>query len=263
MRPGRRGGRRSSTPPRSTSRPRMERPASTRPAPCCGHSCVLRVQSRWWPTRPSPWPKSPPRARIATLRCGYWPRLTCSPTAWTRPAHCSPRRPPSPPQWATPTGSSSVKPSSHGSPWTAATGRKPPTATYLLPYHAVRLRLQLAKVYFATADLDTVHQLLREIDDIQAHRPALGTLVDEIRDFRSILTSSTVSKPAVTLPLSPAEIRLLPYLQTHLTTDKIAERLFLSRHTVKTELKSIYRKLGVSSRNDAVQTATAIGVVGT
>jgi LuxR family maltose regulon positive regulatory protein len=141
--------------------------------------------------------------------------------------------------------------------------RARPSATYLLPYHAVRLRLQLAKVYFATADLDTVHQLLREIDDILAHRPALGTLVHEIRDFRSILTSSTVSKPAVTLPLSPAEMRLLPYLQTHLTTDKIAERLFLSRHTVKTELKSIYRKLGVSSRNDAVQTATAIGLVGT
>ena len=64
------------------------------------------------------------------------------------------------------------------------------------------------------------------------------------------------------LPLTPAELRLLPYLQTHLTADKIAERLFLSRHTVKTQVKSIYRKLGVSSRNDAVQQATAIGLLG-
>jgi hypothetical protein len=53
-----------------------------------------------------------------------------------------------------------------------------------------------------------------------------------------------------------------PYLQTHLTADKIAERLFLSSHTVKTEVKAIYRKLGASSRNDAVQRATAIGLLG-
>ena len=141
--------------------------------------------------------------------------------------------------------------------------RARPSATYLLPYHAVGLRLQLAKVYLAIADLGAVHQLLREIDDILAHRPTLGTLVGEVKDFRSVLASGAVSKPVGTLPLTPAELRLLPYLQTHLTADRIAERLFLSRHTVKTEIKAIYRKLGVSSRNDAVQRATAIGLLGT
>jgi len=141
--------------------------------------------------------------------------------------------------------------------------RARPSATYLLPYHAVRPRLQLAKVYLAIADLATVHRLLREIDDILAHRPALGSLVEEVKDFRRLLASSAVSKPAGTLPLTPAELRLLPYLQTHLTADRIAERLFLSSHTVKTEIKAIYRKLGVSSRNDAVQRATAIGLLGT
>jgi len=141
--------------------------------------------------------------------------------------------------------------------------RARPSATYLLPYHAVRSRLQLAKVYLAIADLGPVRQLVREIDDILAHRPALGTLVDEVKDFRSVLASGAISQPAGTLPLTPAELRVLPYLQTHLTADKIAERLFLSNHTVKTEIKAIYRKLGVSSRNDAVQRATAIGLLGT
>jgi len=141
--------------------------------------------------------------------------------------------------------------------------RARPSATHLLPYHAVRLRLQLAKVYLGLADLGTVHQLLREIDDILAHRPALGTLVDEVKDFRGVLASSAVSKPSGTLPLTPAELRLLPYLQTHLTADKIAERLYVSSHTVKTQVKAVYRKLGVSSRNDAVQRATAIGLLGT
>ena len=140
--------------------------------------------------------------------------------------------------------------------------RARPAATYVLPHVAVRLRLQLAKVYLALADQGTAHQLLREIDDILVHRPALGTLVEEVRAFRALLASSAASGVARTLPLTPAELRLLPYLQTHLTVAGIGERLFLSSHTVKAEIKAIYRKLGVSSRNDAVQKATAIGLLG-
>ena len=59
-----------------------------------------------------------------------------------------------------------------------------------------------------------------------------------------------------------AELRLLPYLQTHLTANMIAKQLFISSHTVKTEIKAIYRKLGVSSRDDAVQKALATGLLG-
>jgi LuxR family maltose regulon positive regulatory protein len=137
-----------------------------------------------------------------------------------------------------------------------------PTATYLLPYHAVRLRLQLAKLHLTIADLATARQLLREIDDILDYRPALGMLIDEVSDFRGLLAATTAPGTTGLLPLTSAELRLLPYLQTYLTADKIAERLFLSSHTVKTQIKAIYRKLGVSSRNEAVQKATAIGLVG-
>jgi LuxR family maltose regulon positive regulatory protein len=135
-----------------------------------------------------------------------------------------------------------------------------PSATYLLPYRAVRLRLQLARVYLALADRATARQLLREIDDILRHRPALGTLTGEVEEFRG-LTSGASAAVTGRPPLTPAELRLLPYLQTHLTADRIAERLFVSSWTVKTEVKAIYRKLGVSSRNDAVQKAAAIGLL--
>ena len=137
-----------------------------------------------------------------------------------------------------------------------------PSATYAFPWIAVRLRLELAKVYLAIADLRTARQLLREIDDILRHRPALGTLVDEVEEFRRVLTSGAATGAADMAPLTPAELRLLPYLQTHLTAAGIAERLFLSAHTVNAQVKSIYRKLGVSSRNDAVEKATAVGLLG-
>jgi LuxR family transcriptional regulator, maltose regulon positive regulatory protein len=94
------------------------------------------------------------------------------------------------------------------------------------------------------------------------HRPALGTLTAEVHELRRVLAASAGSGEVGPLPLTPAELRLLPYLQTHLTADMIAKRLFISIHTVKTEIKSIYRKLGVSSRDDAVQKATSIGLLG-
>jgi LuxR family maltose regulon positive regulatory protein len=63
-------------------------------------------------------------------------------------------------------------------------------------------------------------------------------------------------------PLTPAELRLLPYLQTHLTIREIAKRLFVSHNTVNSQVSSVYRKLGVSSRDEAVRRATAVGLLG-
>jgi LuxR family transcriptional regulator, maltose regulon positive regulatory protein len=140
--------------------------------------------------------------------------------------------------------------------------RARPSCTFALPYLAVRLRLQLAKVSWAIADHATARHLLREIDDILVHRPALGALVEEVSEFRRSLTSRARAGATGGSPLSPAELRLLPYLQTHLTIREIAERLFVSRNTVSSEVSSIYRKLGVSSRSDAVQQATATGLLG-
>nr|WP_260173362.1 helix-turn-helix transcriptional regulator [Nocardioides albus] len=120
----------------------------------------------------------------------------------------------------------------------------------------------MAKVYLARSDPATARHLLREIDDIFRHRPDLGTLVDEVGDFRDLLASGAGSSAAGGPPLTPAELRLLPYLQTHLTIAEIGERLFVSRNTVSSEVASIYRKLGVSSRNEAVERATAVGLLG-
>lgn len=140
--------------------------------------------------------------------------------------------------------------------------RARPSCTFVLPYIAVRARLQMAKVYAAIADHAATRHLLREIDDILRHRPALGALVDEVSELRAILTDNLqVTGPGGT-PLTPAELRLLPYLQTHLTFREIGQRLFVSRNTVSSEVGSIYRKLGVSSRSDAVQQATTVGLLG-
>ena len=140
--------------------------------------------------------------------------------------------------------------------------RARPTCTFAMPWLAVRVRLQLAKVHAAMADEGSARQLLVEIDDILAHRPALGASADEVSRLRQTLGSAAHATASAGTPLTPAELRLLPYLQTHLSFREIAARLFLSRNTIATEAGSVYRKLGVSSRSDAVQRATAIGLLG-
>ena len=140
--------------------------------------------------------------------------------------------------------------------------RARPASTEAIPYLAVRARLQLAKVFWAMVDHATAHHLLREIDDILLIRPDLGALVDEVDDFRHFVAASEQRGEQGGPPLTPAELRLLPYLQTHLSVREIGERLFVSRNTVSSELGSIYRKLGVSARSDAVERATQLGLLG-
>ena len=140
--------------------------------------------------------------------------------------------------------------------------RTRPRCTVALPILAVRVRLHLAKSYWAIADHATARQLLFEIDDVLRAWPALGHLSDEVTTFREVASSLPVPVLGGVQPLSPAELRVLPYLQTHLTIGEIAQRLFVSRNTIRTQVSAIYRKFGVSSRSEAVQRATASGLLG-
>ena len=64
-----------------------------------------------------------------------------------------------------------------------------------------------------------------------------------------------------TRPLTAAELRLLPHLATHHSLQRIAEQLVVGRETAKSQATSIYRKLGVTSRAEAVAEATRIGLL--
>jgi LuxR family maltose regulon positive regulatory protein len=61
--------------------------------------------------------------------------------------------------------------------------------------------------------------------------------------------------------LTPAERRVLDYLPTHLSLQEIGDELHVSRNTAKTHTVAIYRKLGVSSRREAVEVARHQGLL--
>ena len=131
-------------------------------------------------------------------------------------------------------------------------------ARLALPWLAVRVRLQLAKVYWAIADHAAARHLLHEIDDVLLHRPALGTLVDEVSEFRQ---ARHVERARRERPARHPSLRLSCGCSR---TCRPTSRSARSRSgcscpaTPSTpRSSSIYRKLGVSSRNEAVQQATA------
>jgi LuxR family transcriptional regulator, maltose regulon positive regulatory protein len=62
-------------------------------------------------------------------------------------------------------------------------------------------------------------------------------------------------------PLTDRELHVLRYLPSLLSASEIAGELYVSLNTVKTHLRSIYRKLGVSSRRGAVDRANELGIL--
>jgi DNA-binding CsgD family transcriptional regulator len=61
-------------------------------------------------------------------------------------------------------------------------------------------------------------------------------------------------------PMTTAQLRVLDYLPTHLNYTEIAVELFISRNTVKSHAIAIFRKLGVSSRSEAIVVAGRLGL---
>jgi len=134
-----------------------------------------------------------------------------------------------------------------------------PLLTYALPYLAVQTLLELGRACLALNDAAGVRVVLRQARDILRRRPDLGILPKEAEELWSQLDSSRGRAVGV-FSLTTAELRLLPQLSTHLSYPEIAERLYLSPYTVKTQAISLYRKLGVSSRSQAVQHLRELGI---
>ena len=133
-----------------------------------------------------------------------------------------------------------------------AAQRTRPRLTYAQPHMAVQARLELARVHLALGDTAAARTLLREIDDLLKKRPRLGTLVGEAQALRARLSKDRTPSALGASSLTTAELRVLPLLATHLSFPEIGAELFLSPNTIKSQAISLYRKLGVATRSQAV-----------
>lgn len=89
--------------------------------------------------------------------------------------------------------------------------------------------------------------LLHAITEVKSGGSPMSAVI-----ARKVLTSFQRSS---TSPLSQRETEILKHLCDGLTYTTIAEKLFVSGHTVRSHIKNIYSKLHVNSRAEAVRKA--------
>ena len=131
--------------------------------------------------------------------------------------------------------------------------------TDAVPWLAVLVRLELARGLVTLRDRESAVALLAEVDELAEHCPeALRAQVSALH--RELDSLPEPEGAAAASGLTRAELRLLPLLATHLSFREIAEERCLSRNTIKTQAISIYRKLGVSSRSEAMAEAHRLGL---
>ena len=93
---------------------------------------------------------------------------------------------------------------------------------------------------------------------IDAAEKDFDALMQHVQSEHIKTTERVLGASALTM----AERRLLPLLCTHLTAAGIAAKLFLSPHTIKSQMKSVYRKLGATTRTQAVTRSRELGLLG-
>jgi LuxR family transcriptional regulator, maltose regulon positive regulatory protein len=135
-----------------------------------------------------------------------------------------------------------------------------PLASYALPWGSTLAQLEMARAYLAIGDPAGARSVVSDAEQIVRRRPRLGVVPAAVQELRRRLDVSarTIGGPST---LTPAEMRVLPFLSTHLRLEEIGDRLHVSRHTVKTHTISIYGKLGATSRGEAVERAVEIGLL--
>jgi LuxR family transcriptional regulator, maltose regulon positive regulatory protein len=117
-----------------------------------------------------------------------------------------------------------------------------------------RTNLALSQAAAARQMVSEARYLLRVMPDAVALNSWLEAVSVAVKEFP---VSSRNGGPSLTT----AELRVLRHLPTHLSFPEIGARLSVSRNTVKSQAISVYRKLGVASRAEAVERAGALGLL--
>jgi LuxR family maltose regulon positive regulatory protein len=129
------------------------------------------------------------------------------------------------------------------------------------PWISIETRIFLARTFSLLGDVALARTLTREAGELLVLVPDGDLLQERLTALEQSTDAADVPIGVLVTPMTPAEMRVLRYLPTHLTFAAIADELFVSRNTVKTQAISIYRKLGVTARGPAVDAARGLGLL--
>jgi LuxR family maltose regulon positive regulatory protein len=124
----------------------------------------------------------------------------------------------------------------------------------------VQTRLALARASLLVGDHVGATTFADEAEALLRAEPSL-TPPEQLEGIHEQLQAGRAHRQRGPSALTTAEMRVLHYLPTNLTLTEIARRLFVSRNTAKSHTASVYRKLGASSRGEAVEIARTVGLL--
>jgi LuxR family maltose regulon positive regulatory protein len=127
-------------------------------------------------------------------------------------------------------------------------------------WYEAQTRVALARATLRLGDVTAARLHLAEATKAARETPGSPGLRAWLEDTRAQLdTAARVAGRAWSL--TSAEVRVLQMLPTHLSYPAVAQRLQVSPNTVKTHVRAVYRKLGASSRGEAVALALTLGLL--
>jgi LuxR family transcriptional regulator, maltose regulon positive regulatory protein len=118
-----------------------------------------------------------------------------------------------------------------------------------------------ARLKSAQGDRRRCEELLQEAQAALQACVDPGVLPQLVADAELHLKTRPTSPLPYAEELSDRELAVLRLLRTDLTQREIGEQLYVSFNTVKTHTKSIFRKLDVSTRSDAIVRARDLGLL--
>ncbi len=128
-------------------------------------------------------------------------------------------------------------------------------------WHEAELVTSRCRTLIKMGQFERATEELHRAEAVVERMPGSTRLERWISESRSEMKRSREVGNGHGLNLTRAEIRTLKFLPSHHSFRAIGEQLFLSQNTVKTQANSLYRKLGVNSRAEAVMEGRRLGLL--
>lgn len=133
--------------------------------------------------------------------------------------------------------------------------------TDFAPWYEAELRILVARAAVRLSDINGARAALTEASRLLRLVPEAVVLEAWLEHARGQFDALTAAASAPSCMLTTAELRILRFLPTHFSFREIAERVYVSANTVKSQANAVYRKLNVSCRSEAVARAREIGLL--
>jgi LuxR family maltose regulon positive regulatory protein len=129
------------------------------------------------------------------------------------------------------------------------------------PWFVTQVLVWLARAKIRLSDGPAARMLLARAARAQGQVPDAPVLAEWLHDGWERADAFAASATGDGPMLTNAELRVLRLLPSHLSFREIGERLHVSTNTVKTQALSVYRKLDVTSRSQAVSCGLTAGLI--